>query len=337
MITTAIKKLSQKEDLTFDEMQTVMNEIMENRASEVQKSAFLTADAMKGATPTEIAGAATSMRNHALPFKTDENVIEIVGTGGDGSNSFNISTTSAFVIAAAGIPVAKHGNRAASSKSGAADVLEALGARLEIPVEENERILGQVGFAFLFAKEYHKAMRYVGPVRSELGIPTIFNILGPLCNPAHAKRQVLGVYSEDLLMPLARVLQQLGVTDALVIYGEDGLDEASVSAPTKVVEVRDDQLRQYTIKPEDYGLKRVPHDAIVGGLPSENAQITRDVLTGKPGACREAVVLNAGLAIYLAQPELGIDGGIKKAETVIDSGAAEQKLNEFIKATQEVK
>lgn len=336
MIDAAIKKLTNRENLSFEEANQVTNEIMENQASEVQKAAFLTALAMKGETADEIAGAASSMRSHALPFNASDDALEIVGTGGDGSNSFNISTTSAFVIAAAGIPVAKHGNRAASSKSGAADVLEALGVRLNIPVEQNEAIFKQTGFAFLFAQEYHQAMRFVGPVRKELGIRTIFNVLGPLTNPAHAKKQVLGVYSADLLVPMAQVLDRLGITDALVIHGEDGLDEASISAPTQVAELRNGKIKQYVIKPEDYGLTRAPHEEIVGGEPAANAQITRDVLSGKHGAKRDVVLLNAGLAIYTAYPELGIQGGVNQAAKLIDSGAAAKKLDEVIAATKAV-
>lgn len=336
MIEQAIKKITNKKDLSFDEANQVTNEIMENQASEVQKAAFLTALEMKGATVEEIAGAASSMRSHALPFKTNEDVLEIVGTGGDGSNSFNISTTSALVVAAAGVPVAKHGNRAASSKSGAADVLEALGVSLNIPANENEEILEKVGFAFLFAQEYHKAMRFVGPVRKELGIRTIFNVLGPLCNPAHAKKQLLGVYSTDLLMPMAHVLDKLCITDALVIHGQDGLDEASISGPTEVVELRNGQTKQYTIKPEDFNLPRADENKIIGGTPQENAQITEDVLSGKAGAHRDIVLLNAGLALYTALPQLGIQGGIDRAKKAIDSGAALDKLNEVVKATEAV-
>lgn len=336
MIEQAIKKIANKKDLSFDEANQVTNEIMENKASEVQKASFLTALEMKGATVEEIAGAAASMRSHALPFKTNEDVLEIVGTGGDGSNSFNISTTSALVVAAAGVPVAKHGNRAASSKSGAADVLEALGVKLNIPANQNEQILEKVGFAFLFAQEYHKAMRFVGPVRKELGIRTIFNVLGPLCNPAHAKKQLLGVYSSDLLMPMAHVLDKLGITDALVIHGQDGLDEASISGPTEVIELRNGKTKQYTIKPEDFGLRTFAENNIIGGTPQDNARITEEVLSGKPGAHREVVLLNAGLALYTALPQLGIQGGIDRAKKAIDSGAALDKLNEVVKATEAV-
>lgn len=336
MIEQAIKKITDNQNLSYEEANQVTDEIMENQASEVQKAAFLTALEMKGETVEEIAGAASSMRSHALPFKTNEDVLEIVGTGGDGSNSFNISTTSALVVAAAGVPVAKHGNRAASSKSGAADVLEALGVKLTIPVEQNEKILEKDGFAFLFAQEYHKAMRFVGPVRKELGIRTIFNVLGPLCNPAHAKKQLLGVYSADLLKPMASVLNKLDITDALVIHGKDGLDEASISGPTEVVELRNGQTKQYTIQPEDFGLQTADESQIIGGTPQENAQITKDVLAGKAGAQRDVVLLNAGLALYTALPQLGIQGGIDRARKVIDSGAATDKLNEVIKATEAV-
>ncbi len=295
-IETAIAKVADRTDLTFAEMNDVMNAIMEGKATDIQISSLLTALTVKHETVAEIAGAADAMRDHALTFKAGEPVLEIVGTGGDHANSFNISTTSSLVVAAAGTPVAKHGNRAASSKSGAADVLEALGVNINVTPETSEAILNQIGICFLFAQEYHQAMRFVAPVRKTLGIRTIFNVLGPLANPAHAGMQLLGVYDDALLEPMAHVLHELGVKNALVIHGTDGLDEASISAPTKVVEVRGDDFKSYEITPEQFGLTRAAKADIVGGTPADNAQITRDILAGKKGPKRDIVLLNAGLA-----------------------------------------
>lgn len=333
-IENAITKVAGRNDLTFDEMNDVMNEIMEGKANDIQISSLLTALSVKHETVQEIAGAANSMRDHALTFKAGEPVLEIVGTGGDHANSFNISTTSSLVAAAAGTPVAKHGNRAATSKSGAANVLEALGVNINVTPEASEDILNQIGICFLFAQEYHKAMRFVAPVRKTLGIRTLFNVLGPLANPAHAGMQLFGVYDDSLVEPMAHVLHELGVQNALVIYGTDGLDEASISAPTHVVEVRGDNFKSYTITPEQFGLKRAKKEDIVGGSPADNAQITRDILAGKKGPKRDIVLLNAGLALYTAHPELTMEGAVKKAAEVIDSGAAQTKLNELIDLTK---
>lgn len=333
-IENAITKVANRTDLTFDEMNDVMNEIMDGKANDIQISSLLTALTVKHETVQEIAGAANSMRDHALTFKAGEPVLEIVGTGGDHANSFNISTTSSLVAAAAGTPVAKHGNRAASSKSGAADVLEALGVNINVTPEASEEILNQIGICFLFAQEYHKAMRFVAPVRKTLGIRTLFNVLGPLANPAHAGMQLFGVYDEALLEPMAHVLHALGVNNALVIHGDDGLDEASISAPTHVVEVRGDNFKAYTIIPEQFGLKRAKKQDIVGGTPADNAQITRDILAGKKGPKRDIVLLNAGLALYTAHPEMTIEQAVQKAAEVIDNGAAQAKLNELIDLTK---
>ncbi len=334
-IATAITKVADRMDLTFDEMNDVMNEIMEGKASDIQISSLLTALTVKHETVAEIAGAADSMRDHALTFKTGEPVLEIVGTGGDHANTFNISTTSSLVVAAAGTPVAKHGNRAASSKSGAADVLEALGVNINVTPEQSEAILNKIGICFLFAQEYHQAMRYVAPVRKTLGIRTLFNILGPLANPAHAGMQLLGVYDDSLLEPMAHVLTELGVKNALVVHGTDGLDEVSISAPTHVIEVRDGHLTEMTITPEQFGLTRAQKADVVGGTPAENATITRDILNGQVGAKRDVVLLNAGLALYTAHPEMTMQEAIDLAATTIDSGKAAQKLDQFIELTKE--
>ena len=262
--------------------------------------------------------------------------MEIVGTGGDGANSFNISTTSSIVIAAAGIPVAKHGNRAASSKCGAADVLEALGVKITIPPEKSAELLEKINICFLFAQNYHIAMKYVAPIRKELGIRTIFNILGPLANPAGANMQVMGVYEEALVEPLARVLENLGVKNALVVYGQDQLDEISSCAPTTVCEVKNGEFKTYVIKPEDFGFKSADKSELAGGTPEENAVITRNILNGEEtGAKRRAVLMNAGAALYVAGKVQSIADGIKLAAELIDSKKALAKLEEFIKCSNE--
>ncbi|MFD1472346.1 anthranilate phosphoribosyltransferase [Companilactobacillus mishanensis] len=333
MIENAIKKLTEGSDLTFDETNKVIDEIMTGKTTSIQISSFLTALSVKKETVEEIAGAADAMRAHALEFDADEPVLEIVGTGGDHSNSFNISTTSALVVAATGIPVAKHGNRAASSKSGAADVLESLGVQINLDPKQSEAILNEIGICFLFAQEYHKAMKYVAPVRKELGIRTLFNVLGPLANPAHATSQVLGVYDENLVEPMAKVLDQIGVKNAMVIHGQDGFDEASISAPTTIMEVHNGKFTKYEITPEQFGLKRADKSEVIGGTPEENAQITLDVLNGKQGAKRDVILLNSALAIHTAKPEINLEDAIDIARNAIDNGLAIQKLNDFVKLT----
>ena len=308
-----------------------MNEIMSGEASDVQKSAYLTALTMKGETIDEITGSAEEMRNHAVQLSHEGDVLEIVGTGGDKSDSFNISTTSSLVIASAGVSVAKHGNRAASSKSGAADVLESLGVNITISPQKSAELLQNIGICFLFAQSYHTAMKYVGPIRKELGIRTIFNILGPLANPASANLQVMGVYDESLVEPLAKVLSNLGVKRALVVYGQDRLDEISASAETSVCEVKDGTFKSYTISPEQFGLTRCKKEELTGGTPDENAAITKAVLAGEQGARRTAVVLNAGAGLYVAGKADSIEEGVRLAEELIDSGKAEKKLEEFVK------
>ena len=313
----------------------VMNEIMSDQASEVQKSAYLTALSMKGETIEEITGSAEEMRNHCIKLLHDMDVLEIVGTGGDGSNSFNISTTSSLVISAGDVPVAKHGNRAASSKCGAADVLEALGVNITVSPEKSAQILKEIGICFLFAQNYHIAMKYVGPVRKELGIRTIFNILGPLANPAGANMQVMGVYEEALVEPLARVLSNLGVKNAMVVYGQDGLDEISMSAPTSVCEIKDGRFRSYVIEPEQFGFSRCKKEELVGGTREENAKITLAILNGEQGSKREAVLLNSGAALYIAGKAEDMAAGVKLAEELIDSGKAREQLEKFVKYTNE--
>lgn len=337
MIRESIIKLSQKQDLTYGEAEEVMDEIMSGKATPVQMSAYLTALALKGETIDEITASAAGMRAHCIKLLHDMDVLEIVGTGGDGSNSFNISTTASLVIAAGGVPVAKHGNRAASSKSGAADVLEALGVKITIPPEKSQELLKKIGICFLFAQNYHIAMKYVAPIRKELGIRTVFNILGPLSNPAGANMELMGVYDEALVEPLAQVMANLGVTRGMVVFGQDSLDEISMSAPTSVCEIKDGKFTSYVLTPEQFGYERCTKEELQGGTPQENAEITKAILEGKEtGAKRHAVCLNAGAALYIAGKADSIEAGVKLAEQLIDSGAALKKLEEFIeKSNQE--
>ncbi|OUO45762.1 anthranilate phosphoribosyltransferase [Megasphaera sp. An286] len=330
MIREATVKLIQKIDLTMEETMAVINEIMSGETTPVQTAAFLTALQAKGTTIDEITACAKAMRAHALPVDGCDGVLEIVGTGGDKSGSFNISTTSGFVCAAGGCKVAKHGNRAATSKSGAADVLEALGANISMEPKRCAELLRSVGFCFLFAQHYHKAMKYVGPVRKELSVPTVFNILGPLTNPAHADHQILGVYDESLIEPLAHALHGLGVKKGMAVYGLDRMDEISASAPTKICEFDGDTFKTYVIEPEQFGLQRGAKSDIVGGTPAENAAITRSVLSGEKGTRRTAVVLNAGAGLYVAGKASTFEGGVRLAEELIDSGKAIQTLDAFI-------
>ncbi len=331
MIKEAIVRLAAKQDLDYDTAAAVMDEIMGGQASQIQMSAFLTALAMKGETIDEITACAAGMRAHCVRLLHNVDALEIVGTGGDGANSFNISTTSAFVAAAGGVPVAKHGNRAASSKSGAADVLEALGMDITISPEHSARLLTEHGFCFLFAQNYHISMKYVAPVRKELGIRTVFNILGPLSNPAGANRELMGVYDESLVEPLAQAMGKLGVTRGMVVFGQDGLDEISMSSPTSVCEIRDGWFQSYELTPEQFGYARCAKEELCGGTPQENAVITRDILSGKErGARRQAVCLNAGAALYIGGKAATIAEGIKAAESLIDSGAAQRKLDDII-------
>lgn len=338
MIKEAIEKVVSKQDLTYDEAYTVMNEIMNGETSQVQNAAYLAALSTKSAkaeTIDEISGSAAAMRDHALQVEHDMDVLEIVGTGGDHAGSINISTTAAFLIAAAGIKVAKHGNRAASSKSGAADCLEALGINISLSPEKCVELLKEINICFLFAQKYHASMKYVGAVRKELGIRTVFNILGPLTNPAHPTTMLLGVYDEYLLDPLAQVLMSLGVKRGMVIYGQDCLDEISLSAPTSVCEFQDGWFKRYVIQPEDFGFTRCKKDDIKGGTPEENAAITRAILAGQEqGPKRDIVLLNAGAAIYLGGKAASIADGIGVARSLIENDAGFKKIAAFAKLSQ---
>ena len=334
MIKEAIIKLSKKQDLAYAEAEAVMDEIMSGQATPVQMSAYLTALALKGETIDEITASAAGMRAHCIKLLHNLDVLEIVGTGGDGSNSFNISTTSSLVIAAGDVPVAKHGNRAASSKSGAADVLEALGVKITLTPERSAEILKKINICFLFAQNYHIAMKYVAPIRKELGIRTVFNILGPLSNPAGANMELMGVYDQLLVEPLAQVMANLGVNRGMVVYGQDSLDEISMCAPTSVCEIRDGKFTSYEITPEQFGYERCEKGALTGGTPAENAEITKAILKGEEkGPKRQAVCLNAGAALYIAGKAASIEEGVKLAESLIDSGAALKKLGEFVEET----
>lgn len=337
MISEAIVKIVDKQDLTYEEAYAVMNEIMDGATSQTQNAAFLAALSTKSAkaeTIAEISGCAQAMRDHATALDHDLDVLEIVGTGGDNAHSFNISTTSAFVIAAGGVKVAKHGNRAASSLCGTADCLEALGCTIALDPQQCVELLNTVGMCFMFAQKYHTSMRYVGAIRKELGIRTVFNILGPLTNPAHPAYMLLGVYDAYLVEPLAKVLAELGVKRGLVAYGTDRLDEISASAPTQICELKDGYYRTLTIEPEQYGLQRGRKEDIVGGTPEENAEITRRILAGEQGTRRTVVLMNAGAALYIGGADDSYEAGIAHAAQLIDSGAAEAKMQQFIDATR---
>ena len=338
MIKEAIIKIVNKEDLSFDEAYAVMNEIMNGETTPTQNAAFLAALSTKSAkaeTTGEIAGCAKAMREHATPVDTDFDLFEIVGTGGDNAGSFNISTTSAIVAAAGDMKVSKHGNRAASSKCGTADCLEALEVNIDEDPVKCRELLEKVGICFFFAQKYHNSMKYVGAIRKELGFRTVFNILGPLTNPAHPKRQLLGVYDEYLIEPLAKVLMELGVKRGMVVYGMDKLDEISLSAPTKVCEIKDGSLHTYEIKPEDFGLSRCKKEDLAGGDPKENAAITLSILNGEKGAKRDAVLLNAGAALYIGEKAKSMQEGINLAARLIDSKKALKVLEDFIKVSNE--
>lgn len=331
MIKEAINELVNKRDLSYEMTETVMNEIMSGEASQIHMASFLTALRMKGETIEEITACANGMRKAGTRLTSDAELLEIVGTGGDGANTINISTISSIVVAATGRKVAKHGNRSVSSKCGAADCLEALGVKIDIEPEKNAEILKTADICFMFAQKYHTAMRFVGPVRKELGTRTVFNILGPLTNPASATHQLLGVYSEDLVEPMAHVLDRLGVKRAMVVYGQDGLDEISMSAPTTYVELKNGVFKKGVLTPEEYGFSRCSKDALVGGDPEENARIAKAILNREKGPMRDAVLMNAGVGIYLMTDDITIADGIAIAKEAIDSGKAAAKLEEFIK------
>lgn len=335
MIKEAIHTLMEGKDLTYDMAKAVMGEMMDGSATQAQMGAFLAALRMQGESIDEITAFAEVMREKGIKIKPERDVIDIVGTGGDEAGTFNISTTSAFVVAAGGIPVAKHGNRSVSSKSGAADVLEHLGANVALDAKQNETILNSTGMCFLFAPVYHSSMKYAAPVRKEMGVRTVFNILGPLSNPAAATMQLLGVYDKKLVEPLAKVLGNLGVTRGVAVCGADGLDEITLTGETLVCEIRFGETRSYTITPEQFGLKRCELSQLVGGNPEENAKITRDILEGKErGPKRDVVLMNAGMSLYLGIDGISLEEGIKMAADLIDSGKALAKLNEFVAAAK---
>ena len=338
MIKEAIVKIVNKEDLTYYEAYTVMNEIMSGETSPTQNAAFLASLSTKSAraeTTDEIAGCAAAMREKATRVEAGDDLFEIVGIGGDNAHSFNISTTSALVAAAGGMRVAKHGNRAASSKSGTADCLEALGVNIDQSPEKCVELLDKVGMCFFFAQKYHTSMKYVGAIRKELGFRTVFNILGPLTNPGHPSMQLLGVYDEYLVQPLAQVLMNLGVKRGMVVYGQDKLDEISLSAPTTVCEFKDGWMKNYVITPEQFGLQRCSKQDLVGGTPAENAAITKAILAGDKGPKRDAVLMNAGAALYIGGKAGSLAEGIQLAAELIDSGKAAETLEKLITVSQE--
>ena len=333
MIKEAIVKIVSKEDLTYEEAYTVMNEIMSGETTATQNAAFLAALSTKSAraeTTDEIAGCAAAMRAHATKVETGMDVFEIVGTGGDNAQSFNISTTSALIAAAGGMKVAKHGNRAASSLCGTADCLEALGVNISQNPAKCVELLKKVGMCFFFAQKYHTSMKYVGAIRKELGFRTVFNILGPLTNPASPSMQLLGVYDGYLAEPLTRVLTSLGVKRGMVVYGQDKLDEISLSSPTTICEIKDGWYKTYVITPEDFGFERCKKEDLKGGTPAENAQITMDILNGVKGHKRNAALLNAGAALYIGGKAKDMKEGISLAEELIDAGKAMATLQKFI-------
>lgn len=334
VIKEAIHEVINGKDLSYEMAQGAMQEIMSGEASQILMATYLTALRMKGETITEITASAQAMRDLGVHLTPDYDVLEIVGTGGDEVGTFNISTTSAFVIAAAGIPVAKHGNRSVSSKSGAADVLESLGADISIDDKKNKEVLDKVKMSFLFAQYYHSSMKNVGPVRKEMGERTIFNILGPLTNPANASIQLLGVYNNDLVEKLAEVLKNLGVKRGMAVCGNDGLDEITLTGPTHCCEIRDGGLTSFDITPEQFGFETCDLEELIGGTPQENAQITRDILSGKEtGAKRNVILMNAGIAIYLGKEGITMEEGVALAKEMIDSGKALEKLEQFVKET----
>lgn len=336
MIKEAIVKIVNKEDLTYEEAYTVMNEIMSGKTTPTQNAAFLAALSTKSAraeTTDEIAGCAAAMRDHATKVETDMELFEIVGTGGDNAQSFNISTTSALVAAAGGMKVAKHGNRAASSKCGTADCQEALGVNIDQSPKKCVELLKEVGMCFFFAQKYHASMKYVGAIRKELGFRTVFNILGPLTNPGSPTLQLLGVYDDYLVEPLAQVLISLGVKRGMVVYGQDKLDEISMSAPTTVCEFKDGWFKTYTITPEDFGFERCRKSDLLGGTPEENAKITLAILKGEKSHKRNAVLMNAGAALYIGGKADNMKEGVKLAAELIDSGKALETLNKLIEVS----
>lgn len=330
MIKEAINNLVKGRDLSQDIAEAIMDEIMTGKASQISIGAYLIALRMKGETIDEITASARGMRKHCLRLLHEVDALEIVGTGGDEANTFNISTTTSIVVSAAGIPVAKHGNRSVSSKCGAADLLEELGVNIMISPERSAEILEEIGLCFMFAQTYHKAMKHVAPIRQDLGIRTLFNILGPLTNPAGANMQLLGVYDESLVKPLAQVMSNLGVTRGMVVYGQDGLDEISLSAATTCAVIRDGIISETIIEPEDFGFEKCSKNDLVGGGPKENAEITLGILNGEKGAKRNAILMNAGACIYMAGKEATLEMAVARAAKVIDSGMGLRQLKRLV-------
>lgn len=336
MIQEAIYDVINLRDLSFDMTKEVMNEMMEGKATHAQMGAFLTAMRMKGETIEEITACATVMREKCTKIQPNMDVLDIVGTGGDEANTFNISTISSFVVAAGGIPVAKHGNRSVSSKCGSADVLEALGVKLELTAEQSQKILEEIGICFIYAPVYHASMKYAAPVRKELKARTIFNILGPLSNPAGANLQLLGVYDENLVEPMARVLANLGAKRAMVVHGHDGLDEVTLCTTSTICEVNHGKLNSFFLTPEQVGFTRCNKEDLVGGSPKENAQIAREILQGKKGPKRNVVVLNSAICLYMSHNQMTLRECVKLAESLIDSNKAMEKLEQLIRLSHEV-
>lgn len=330
MIKDAIKLVVDNKNLTYDMAETVMNEIMNGKATQIEMASYLTALRMKGETIEEITACANGMRKAGVHLNHDFDVLEIVGTGGDEAFTFNISTVSGFVISACGVPVAKHGNRSVSSKCGAADCLESLGIKLDIPVEQSENILKEIGMCFMFAQKYHTSMKYVAPVRKDLGIRTVFNILGPLSNPAGANMQLMGVYSKDLVKPMAQVLSKLGVKKGMVVFGNDGLDEVTLTTTTTACYINNGTFTDLTINPVDYGFKLCKPEDLVGGSPEINKQIALDILSGKElGAKRDVVLLNSAICLYIAGNGT-ITDCVELAKTQLDNGNALKQLKKFV-------
>lgn len=337
MINEAISAIFSGKDLTTETARAVMDLMMEGQATDAQMGAYLTAMRMKGETIDEIAASAAVMREKSTKLKTNRDVLDIVGTGGDELNSFNISTVSSFIVAAGGVPVAKHGNRSVSSKCGSADVLEALGANINLTAEQSAQILQETDICFMIAQAYHSAMKHVAPVRKQLGVRTLFNILGPLANPAGASLQLLGVYDENLVEPLANVLNKLAVKRAMVVHGHDGLDEITITGTTTICEVNNGKVTSYFITPEQFGLERSNLSALIGGEPEENAQIALKILEGEKGPRRDIVVMNAACCLYMGKENLSLRDCVRLAEDLLDSGQAKAKLLQFIEATQSLK
>ncbi|HEY5555379.1 anthranilate phosphoribosyltransferase [Acetobacterium sp.] len=336
MIKAAIYELVNGNDLPLEQTREVMNQIMSGEATNAQIGSFLTAMRTKGETIDEITACAMVMREKCTKIHPKTDVLDIVGTGGDEVSTFNISTVSSFVIAAGGVPVAKHGNRSVSSKCGSADLLEALGVNINLTAEQSAKNLDEIGICFMFAPTYHASMKYAGPVRKELGIRTIFNILGPLANPAGANMQLLGVYDENLVEPLANVLNKLKVKRGMVVHGHDGLDEITLTDTTTICEITDGKINSFFITPEQLGLKRCQLSDLIGGEKEENALIALDILNGKKGPKRDVVVLNSAFCLYMSHNDITLRDCVKMAENIIDSGLAKKKLDDFIRLTNEV-